>query len=251
MKEKLLVLAKAAPIVSKKYEQLVCVARITETGEWRRIYPIPWKYFWKTSPHHFSKKQWIEYELRDKTPSDHRSESRKIKPETIKTIRTAKFKEIIELIKPKITNLSELEKKDHRKVSLGIIKPKIRDFYEMTNKQFEKWSQQSKQKTLSNQSAQPLEIPQKKYGYRFLGQDNKKHELLCEDWEIVELYRHCESYRKKGTYKDKQEVFEKIKQKMLGELPNKKDLFFVVGTHYRFPTYIIIGIVYPKKADQY
>lgn len=39
MKERLLVLAKAAPEASKKYEELICVAGITEKGEWRRIYP--------------------------------------------------------------------------------------------------------------------------------------------------------------------------------------------------------------------
>ncbi|MDE1768833.1 MAG: hypothetical protein KGH67_04430 [Candidatus Micrarchaeota archaeon] len=49
MKEKLLVLAKAAPEISSKYEHLVCVAGITESGEWRRIYPIPWKIFWESS----------------------------------------------------------------------------------------------------------------------------------------------------------------------------------------------------------
>ncbi len=251
MKEKLLVLAKAAPMVSNKYDSLVCVAGITESGEWRRIYPIPWKYFWGSDPHHFSKKQWIEYELQSEQPSDHRPESRKIKPETIKVIRTANFKEIMGLIKPKLQDLPALQKIDPRFCSLGVIKPKIVDFYEMNNDQYEKQMEYKKQRTLGNQSAQPLEIPKKKYGYKFLDEQKNEHEMLCEDWEVAELYRHCEEYRKKGKYKDEKEVFEKIKQKMLQKIPAKEDFFFVVGTHFRFPTYMIIGILYPKKDDQY
>ena len=56
--EKLLVLAKASPTVSKKYEHLVCVGGLTEANEWRRIYPVPWKFFFGGG---FKKKSWIEY----------------------------------------------------------------------------------------------------------------------------------------------------------------------------------------------
>ena len=62
-KEKLIVLGKACPIISKKYEHLVCVAGITDKGEWRRIYPVPWEVFWKGNTTRFKKKAWIEYEL--------------------------------------------------------------------------------------------------------------------------------------------------------------------------------------------
>lgn len=48
-REKLLVLAKTYPTISKTYEHLVCIAGITEDGEWRRIYPVPWNLFWKGS----------------------------------------------------------------------------------------------------------------------------------------------------------------------------------------------------------
>ena len=121
----------------------------------------------------------------------------------------------------------------------------------MTNEQYEKQLDYKKHQTLSGQPAQVLEIPKKKYGYAFSDENGTKHELLCEDWEVAELYRNCEEYRKQGKYKDEKEVFEKIKQRMFKELPAKKDLFFVVGTHYRFPTYMIIGVLYPKKSDKY
>ena len=55
MRERLLILAKAAPETSKKYESLVCVAGITDSGEWRRVYPLPWKMFWESSGRNFKK----------------------------------------------------------------------------------------------------------------------------------------------------------------------------------------------------
>ena len=63
MKEKLLVLAKAAPEASKKYEELVCVAGITDKGNGENI-SNPLGNIWKTNDNKFKKKQWIEYELR-------------------------------------------------------------------------------------------------------------------------------------------------------------------------------------------
>jgi len=60
--ERLLVLAKTYPIVSQKYEHLVCIAGLAEDNEWR-IYPVPWQLFWKGSEQKFKKKIWIEYEL--------------------------------------------------------------------------------------------------------------------------------------------------------------------------------------------
>jgi hypothetical protein len=99
MKERLLVLAKATPEISSKYEHFVCVAGITESGEWRRIYPIPWKIFGKSSYKNFKKKSWIEYELESEVPSDHRPESRKIKYDSIVPLGRAKYQDIEGLLK--------------------------------------------------------------------------------------------------------------------------------------------------------
>ena len=63
------------PTVSKKYEHLVCVGGLTEKNEWRRIYPVPWKVFFGSK---FKEKSWIEYEMQENVPFDHRPESRKV-----------------------------------------------------------------------------------------------------------------------------------------------------------------------------
>ena len=252
MEEKLLVLAKASPVVSKKYESLVCIGGITNNGKWRRIYPVPWECFWKTSPTAFKKKSWIQYELIDNNPSDHRVESRKINFKSIKPLEEEKYKKIRELIQQNLTTLEDLQSKSHREVSLGIIKPEIIDFIE-EEADTEKLRNKKAQKTLDMKDAVPIDIAEKKYSYKFkCGHPNcKGHKLLCEDWELGELYRSCKDYLKRGKYKDENELFQKIKNKMFDEMKKKEEIFFVVGTHYRFDTYIIIGILYPKKSDKF
>jgi len=249
MRERLLVLAKACPEVSQKYESLICVAGITAKGEWRRIYPIPWKIFWGASPKNFSKKQWIEYELEDEKPSDHRPESRKIKPNTIRALKREEYGKIEKLLAERITTIERLESKGSKTASLGVIKPEsIEDFFPITNRQYQKSVTKGAQMDLFGKSAVKLEIPKYKYKYLFMDDtDGRTHEILCEDWEVGELYRNCEDYRKTGRYKDEDEVHQKVKDKMLDI--TKNGAYFIMGSHYRFPTYMIIGVIYPTKKD--
>jgi hypothetical protein len=250
MKERLLVLAKAAPEVSSKYEHLICVAGITDKGEWRRIYPLPWSVFWKSSGKNFKKKSWIEYELESETPSDFRPESRKIKFDTIKPLGPASYKEINDLLKARLTTIEELEAKTPKVQSLGVILPsQVLDFVPTDNPHYEEMVTKKAQTTLAGGSAVKLDIPLFKYRYIFKDDnDGREHELLCEDWEAAELYRHCEEYRKQGRYKDESVVHQKVKEKMLG-LIGKGPAYFIVGSHYRFPTYMVIGVIYPKKHE--
>lgn len=251
MKERLLVLAKASPEISSKYEHLVCVAGITESGEWRRIYPIPWKMFGRFSDKNFKKKSWIEYELEDEAPSDHRPESRKIKFDSIRPLGEAKYQDIEALLIEHTICIEELERKGPKVQSLGVVKPlEIMDFAPVDNTHYEKLVTKGAQRDLFGKSAIKLDIP--RYKYRYVFKDDKEgrvHELLCEDWEVGELYRNCEKYRKLGKYKDVAEVHSKVKEKMLSRITKYNHVYFVVGSHYRFPTYMIVGVVYPKKAD--
>jgi len=247
MKERLLVLAKAMPEVSQKYENLVCAAGITDKGEWRRIYPIPFELFCKENK--FMKKQWIEYELESDEPSDHRSESRKIKFETIKLLDHEKFDKIETLLNPKVTTIEKLSEKSHTEISLGVIKPKIIDLQSIDNEKYEKLLTKHKQRDLFGKIA-TLEPPEYKYQIIFKDDsDGTKHEILCEDWELGMLYLKCKKYLDLGKYKSIDDVHNKVRQKILEDIQRKEHVYFIVGTHFRFGTYIVIGIIYPKKED--
>ena len=250
MEENLLVLAKTCPIVSKKYEHLVCVGGLTKNNEWRRIYPVPWELFWAGKETKFKKKQWISYTLRSPKQSDHRPESRKIVAATVKLGPKENFKKIKELLDKKLTTLEDLNKKDHHDVSLGVIKPLDVEMIEMSNEKYEALVERGSQQTLGGGSAVKIDIPKKVHGFKFRCCPScpKPHEMFCEDWEIGELYRNCEYYRKKGKYKDEKEVFEKMKFKWQ-QISSLDNIYFIVGTHRRWGTYIIVGVIYPTKKD--
>jgi hypothetical protein len=244
-------LAKASPEVSSKYEHLVCVAGITEGGEWRRIYPIPWKMFAKFSDRNFKKKSWIEYELESDVPSDHRPESRKIKFESIRPLGEASYDMIESLLNARITTIEELMKKGPRSQSLGVVRPlDLIDFVPTNNVHYQKLVTRGAQRDLFGSSVVRLDIPKYKYRYIFKDDDSgAKHEMLCEDWEVGELFRNCNNYLEMGKYKSEDEVHEKVRDKMLNAISKNGHMYFVVGSHYRFPTYMIVGVVYPRKKD--
>ncbi|MCJ7570752.1 MAG: hypothetical protein MUO82_02585 [Candidatus Thermoplasmatota archaeon] len=251
-KERLLVLGKACPIISKKYEHLVCIAGITDGGEWRRIYPVPWEVFWRGQDTRFKKKTWIEYELESVDPSDHRPESRKVISQSIRQMDESSFAEIKNILDQKLTSLEYLDNKKQTEISLGVIKPIITGFVADDNTHYLELLENQKQQTLFGDSVILIDLPKKEFRYRFNcsgSNDCSGHEMLCIDWELGELYRNCENYRKLGKYPDEKTVLEKVKQRMLDDMNKKPELYFIVGTHNRWGTYMVISIIYPKKAN--
>jgi hypothetical protein len=242
MKERMLVLAKAYPVVSSKYQELVCVAGITESGEIRRIYPIPWETFWNHKG--FKKKAWIEYEALGPKKEDSRKESIKIDPSSITTVGEAGFKEILKLIKPHVSTVED-HVKDFKQAnkSLGFVKPHILDFIreERLNKRMENLKPQQ---TLDGKSAVRIDLipEQLSYVYKCSPDENRPHSHMCEDWELGALYRQY--------LPDTDKAFEKCKDKFLVKLPKKKDLHLMLGTHYRWKTPMIISVLYPKKDEE-
>ena len=73
---------------------------------------------------------------------------------------------------------------------------------------------------------------------------------MIEDWELTELYRKLQLSFEEGQG-SQEEVYQKIKDKFFVDLPNKRDFYLILGTHFRFGTYIIVSVIYPKKADTY
>ena len=249
--EKLLVLAKASPTVSRKYEHLVCVGGLTEANEWRRIYPVPWKIFFGGR---FKKKSWIEYEMQDNVSFDHRPESRKVNlNRNFTSLGGESFKEIKKRLDEKLTTLERLKKTGHSKASMGVVKPyEIVDFVEEDSSRYLKLKNKQKQQTLDGRSAIEIFIPKKTFSYVFKCSREcpKPHKITCEDWELTELYRKLQNRLNEGKYGSQEEVYGKIKDKFLS-LTSKKDFYFILGTHFRFNTYIIISVIYPKKSDVY
>jgi hypothetical protein len=83
--EKVLITVLTYPHPSESYDELVCTAGITESGQWVRFYPVDYRY----RPQHqrFKKSQWIEVELDSHgSNNDRRKESRRPVLDSIKLL---------------------------------------------------------------------------------------------------------------------------------------------------------------------
>lgn len=252
VKKRVLVTVKAYPEPSKKYGESVCMAGITDDNEWIRLYPIPFEVF--RGARKISKYSWIEVECQKADEKLQRKESYKVRPNTITVVDEslnrrptdwdARNKLILPMISKSLEELADSYQND--RTSLGLIKPaSLIDFY----KQKDIGKDELKlvrfiQMTIEGKQRSVLEQIPYVFKYRFSCDDRrcKSHDILCEDWELIQSWREWIK-----TYKTEEILWEKIRQKYYREFIEKRDLYFYVGTHSLYPVWLIIGLYYPPK----
>lgn len=274
MRTKILITVKAYPAISRKYNETVCTAGITEEGIWIRLYPIPFRQL--DYENQFRKYEWIELDI-EKNKSDFRPESYRpknlfledmvshgiIEPDRNTWDERRKY-----VLKNVYTNLDKLigEAKDKEIcTSLSVFKPgRIIDFvYEETSRE---WNREkidylnSKKLQLSlfdNQSEDDItefEIVDKvpyKFSFKFEDDAGRVSTLMLEDWETGMLFWNS-LVSHKG---DEQKACEDVKKKYFEDFAKTKDYYFFLGTtkryHYTAPNpFIIIGDFRPKHIVQ-
>jgi len=238
VKEKILVFVRATPEESTKYGHKVCVAGITEKGEWRRLYPFKFVYGEKLIG--FKKKDIIEVELGE-PDNDKRKESRKVLG--YKNLNSPL--DDADAIKKILPLVSSIEKLEGEKASLGVIKPilsgievKVNDTkiyddqacFSMTGDFMEK----------REKVKMPIEL---RYQFKCANEiDCKGHKIILIDWELNELVRNLLKKEK-----DAKIVQQKIKERFY-DFMLERDLYFILGTHFKFGTWMVIGLFYPPKG---
>jgi len=252
-KKKILILVKTYPNPSKNYLETVCTAGVTETGEWIRLYPVSYRYL--ENNQQYPKYSWIEVEVK-KASNDNRIESYKPRMESIKVIRPPlggkqQWEEAKSILIPKANkSLCELMQLKNQNISLGIFKPlEITEFY--WEKEAPDWTEEEKQiliqQNLFGIEKKPLEKVPYSFHYRFRCNDENcsGHDMTIIDWEIHQAYRSW-----KAKYGEDDALY-KIKKKWLDTLfAPDRDTYFIVGTHHRFKTFIILGVFWPPKEPQ-
>lgn len=251
-KKRVMVTVKAYPEFSQKYGECVCMAGITEDGDWIRMYPIPLELFRKKP---IKKYTWIEVEGTKATREMlNRKESYKIRPDGIKIIDDSLTKSpvnwkarnriILPLLNRSIKELKEAFDRD--RTSLGLIKPReLIDFYQTGEmRDYEKEISLTIQKTIFGEKREMLERLPHMFRYKFLCEEEgcNGHNITCEDWELFQSFR---SWRRR--YKDHETLWEKIHEKYYTFMKEKRNLYFYMGTHSRYKTWLIIGLYYPPK----
>jgi len=243
------------PHPSKKYQEIVCTAGVTEDGRWVRLYPIDYRY----QPEHrqFKKWQWIEVALASRGHgNDQRPESREPDLSTIRVLgeriptRDAWLERrgiIDRMPHHTVAQLEALYSRD--RTSLGIVRPKrVLDL--KTTPTERQWPAEYqwlwKQARLFGYQKPLAKLPFK-FQYIFECEDSSKtYTAMNEDWELGALFL------KERDAKGEDAAVQSVRQRFLGQIcAEDKDTRFFMGTRHPYNQWLVIGTFYPpQEAEQ-
>jgi hypothetical protein len=251
-KKRVLITVRTYPTPASRGVEVSCTAGITDTGNWIRLYPIPYRSL--DEDKRFSKYEWIDVEV-TKARDDQRPESFKPNLDTIeigtKVSSTDAWrlrKDIVRpLVKPSLCAI-QAEREANGSPTLGIFKPKIdrlvierADPAEWTPEQLTKLNQ-----TLSLFETKPATLLEKipydfRYEFHCHDQSCQGHKTICTDWEIAQSYRKWSR-----DYGAKWE--QAFREKYERQIAEQFDTYFFVGNLHQYPqSFIIVGLFYPPR----
>ena len=260
-KLKVLITVKTYPIPSERYDELVCTAGVTESGDFVRLYPINFRDL--PFSKQYKKYQWIEVMAKRHRGRDVRKESYRPDSSTIQTIGEpiksnpgnweyrARF-----ALRKKARSMEDLnDQREADGTSLGIFKPKnVHDLkisaddaewkpsFKAALRQARLWED----RTVSKEP--PRKVPFK-FHYRFECDDPrcKGHRMMIEDWEVGALF-----WRLVDQGDSHETAAKKVREKFLSELcGHDKETYFFVGTILAHPkNWVVIGVFYPKNEEK-
>jgi len=268
VKERVLITVKTYPTISKKYAELVCTAGVTESGEWRRLYPVRFRQLY--AEQQYQKYQWVEADI-EKSTSDNRPESYKIIHDSLKTVSAPlptknKWAARREAFSEKVDaydNLEGLIGRAHKnELSLALFKPKrflkfvhkpvAREWNARKIENLEKQKQQihlfDNEESVARQFAVVKKLPYK-FSYQFEDNLGQTSTLMIEDWEIGALYWNC----LRDSHGDENAAIAKVRKKYWDHIvqSGKYDIMLVLGTtleHHRKKVsnpFVIISVFWP------
>jgi hypothetical protein len=253
-KRRIRILVKAFPQPSKKYEETVCCAGVTEDGkELLRLFPIRYRRLAKGNQ--FDRYDLVELTM-TKATSDTRPESYHVDETSIRLIEKDKLADEskVRLWRPFIARSIRflIEENMAKGRSLGIIKPQpdtlqflIKDAKDSSANDQEVANLVYQQASLLEDPLKPMEKPKHSFSYQFICADpsrctcaNNPHIHQIHDWEVQATY-----FKYKLKYKTEEETLVKMTQKYQGEFP-RRNMHFILGTMAAHPrTFIVIGLL--------
>jgi hypothetical protein len=240
------ILVKAFPQQSKKHEETVCCAGITEDGkQMLRLFPIRFRRLPKEQQ--FERFDLIEV-LATKA-GDPRPESYRVDEASIALIEKAstlneeaKVRLWQPFIAPSLKALHEENRQKNR--SLGIVRPdpdslkffcKPAKEADTEDRDVADAVQQVQQSSFLEDPLKPLEKPEYAFGYRFTSAGHP-HTHIIHDWEVQAAYRQYK--HRYGT-----EALDRLKHEYAHNIPARNP-HFLMGTIAAHPrNFIIIGLL--------
>lgn len=236
--EKILITVRTYPAISTIYNDTVCTGGITKTGEWRRLYPVPWRYL-------DEEKQYRTFdviEVEVKPGKDSRPESRTPVIASLKIVSHLKtWQARRQWIEPTIFPSMNAMRDAGRSIGPVRVKEVLEFIAEPTTDQ---WTPAQLEKLKQENLFEPRK-PLEKIPYDFrihwIDGEGSEYDSHIMAWEILETWRQ---YRL--NYKDPIVV---MRDKWLNDLCGpKRNIAFFMGNQNRFrDQFSICGIFSPPK----
>jgi len=201
---KILITVKTYPIPSAKYDELVCTAGVTPTGDFIRLYPINFRDL--PYSQQYRKYQWIEVQAHRHSGRDTRKESYRPDCGSLRLLGrpippgrdgawAARARWVLTRTARSLEELHDRQQAD--RTSLGVFRPRrVHDV--IITPDDPEWRPSFKaalrQQRLWETRRKTREPPRKvpfKFQYRFECADHRcrgNHEVMIEDWEVGALY---------------------------------------------------------------
>ncbi len=251
--KRVLIAVKAPPNPSKKYQEINCCAGIDlATGEWIRLYPIPFRLL--DYDKQFPKYSVISVDCR-RPLRDKRVESYKVDQDSIKILRHLgtenKWSERKRIVLPTLSpSFCRILKDVNINKSLGVFKPTDIDFEvkKAVPKDEQKRRAAYDQYHLFDKKLEPVEQIPFSFYYRFKCQNSPNcptHKLMIHDWELMGAYR---GWRHK--YTDQTLLLDKMREKWFDNLCGPtRDTYFYVGNMWQRPKqFMVLGVFWPPES---
>ena len=243
VKERALVLVKAYPQPSQKYEETVCCAGINDRGEFLRLYPIRYRHLPRDKQ--FERWDVLEFEG-TRSFDDHRPESRHVNEDTICIVQHGNQIDELQRVRlwaPHVAKSLVDLRQDNQATSrsLGIVKPDIGSVKFKARKLSKDSADDTKlqelfrQVSLIERAALPELTIEYEFGYKFTC-SGVSHDMKIHDWEVQAAY---------FAYKQRYgaSALTMLQQEYEQNIP-ARNLHFVMGTMKAHPRqFIIIGLL--------
>ena len=249
---KALIVVRTYPTPAKKGVEVSCTAAITDSGEWLRLFPVPYRRL--AANQQFHKYQWIEVAV--EKAADPRPESHKIRQDTLRILSdvlpTERYwqarKDIVFPLK--LASLCAIQKRrdDYGSPTLGIFRPKAIERLIIAPAERPDWTPDQlavlRQGDLFD--SEPVEELEKipfdfSYQFRCEADTCTGHRMKCTDWEMGQSWR---KWRRKYGEDWERAFRDRYERDMIENL----DTHFYVGTLHQYPNaWIIVGLFYPPR----
>jgi hypothetical protein len=250
IEKKILITVRTYPVPATKGVEISCTAGISTSGEWIRLFPIPYRLL--DDDKQFRKFQWVTVSV-TKAKNDSRPESYNPRVDHIKigeTLTTknewrARWDVVGPLLRPSMCAI-QAERDLNGAPTLGLFKPTItRLLIEPITPDWTPKQQEALKQTLLFQESpeQPLEkIPYDfKYEFRCNNPSCNMHTMLCTDWEMGQSYRRWRRQYGAGWEAAFRQTYEH-------DMIQRYDTHFFVGNLHQFPNaWIVVGLFYPPR----